>query len=559
MIIFQLFFILNVGLLIINCYLYFQNKREFEIQYLVKLSLVLLLLILILFVFCLPFFIIINKKSLELIISKYINSIILFNLSVFFLIISFSLFVSIVYNSKNHNLELKAPSKRKAKNGSIKIGKIVKNGRIKYDFLLSIKDFEKHMFICGATGTGKSNFVQNFLINFSKKFDIPFFLVEFKGEYRFLQKKIKDLLILLPGENFSINIFDSRFSNPEIHAERIFDILKSGQFLDENSEYSPQMEKVLIEILINVCKDKNRQNWEGFEYYCIDYLRKNKNKIPNLIQTIISIKNRIRRFSSGPLSLIFEKNNEIDLNLFFQKKVILDLSSIIRLGGEKEDAFFFLNMILKYLWDQNLTKGASDYHGIHHITIIEDAQYFAPQDLNKKSKLTTYLEDIALLQRGTGECLITIATRPNISKEILANNGIVISFKNHFEKEIMCELLNLSEANKNILSSLEMGQCVIRVNSITEPFVLWIPHLKRSQPNIKEFHKHNLEILNSLKKTKMEKKQKQRKEIENKSNKEIKNDVNDLYKNSILQKNNEIIKEFESIINEILIKEEKSK
>ncbi|MHA1334177.1 MAG: hypothetical protein ACTSPW_00350 [Promethearchaeota archaeon] len=57
----------------------------------------------------------------------------------------------------------------------------------------------------------------------------------------------------------------------------------------------------------------------------------------------------------------------------------------------------------------------------------------------------------------------------------------------------------------------------------------------------------------------MEKKQKQRKEIENKSNKEIKNDVNDLYKNSILQKNNEIIKEFESIINEILIKEEKSK
>ena len=288
-------------------------------------------------------------------------------------------------------------------------------------------------------------------------------------------------------------------------------------------------------------------------------MRKNKNKIPNLIQTIISIKNRIRRFSSGPLSLIFEKNNEIDLNLFFQKKVILDLSSIIRLGGEKEDAFFFLNMILKYLWDQNLTKGASDYHGIHHITIIEDAQYFAPQDLNKKSKLTTYLEDIALLQRGTGECLITIATRPNISKEILANNGIVISFKNHFEKEIMCELLNLSEANKNILSSLEMGQCVIRVNSITEPFVLWIPHLKRSQPNIKEFHKHNLEILNSLKKTKMEKKQKQRKEIENKSNKEIKNDVNDLYKNSILQKNNEIIKEFESIINEILIKEEKSK
>ena len=36
--------------------------------------------------------------------------------------------------------------------------------------------------------------------------------------------------------------------------------------------------------------------------------------------------------------------------------------------------------------------------------------------------LYEYLGDFTLLQRGTGECLITIATRPNISKEILANN-----------------------------------------------------------------------------------------------------------------------------------------
>ena len=34
----------------------------------------------------------------------------------------------------------------------------------------------------------------------------------------------------------------------------------------------------------------------------------------------------------------------------------------------------------------------------------------------KKNKLTTYLEDIALLQRGTGECLITLATRPDIMR-----------------------------------------------------------------------------------------------------------------------------------------------
>ena len=90
------------------------------------------------------------------------------------------------------------------------------------------------MFICGATGTGKTNFLQHFLINFTRNYKIPFMLVEFKGEYHFLQKKIEKLLIIRPGENFSINIFNPEGIIPVIHAERIFDILKSGKFLDDS-------------------------------------------------------------------------------------------------------------------------------------------------------------------------------------------------------------------------------------------------------------------------------------------------------------------------------------
>jgi hypothetical protein len=351
------------------------------------------------------------------------------------------------------------------------------------------------MFICGSTGTGKSNFLQHFLLNFIKQYKIPFFLVEFKGEYHFLQQKIEDLLILWPGENFSLNIFDPLGANPVIHAERILDMLKSGQFLEENAEYSPQMEKVLIEILIEVCSAKVNQNWIGFEKCCKSYLDKNLDKIPMLKQTLISLKNRIRRFSNGPLKAMFETNSSFSTSLLFEKNIILDLSSIIRLGCEKQDALFFLNMILKYLWDKNLASGAFNYEGIKHITIIEDAQYFAPQDTTRKSKLTSYLEDIALIQRGTGECLITLATRPNISKEILANNGIVLTFKNHIEKDIMCELMNLDLENKNILSSLEKGQCIVRINSLKFPFPLKIPLVKRNYLTVSEINKRNDEVL----------------------------------------------------------------
>jgi hypothetical protein len=430
--------------------------------------------------------------------NRYIDDILSFNFSIIFFGSALILLAMNFLHAKENLIDLTSPPFQEAKNGTIRIGKIIKKKSYKYSFNLSLKDLEKHMFICGSTGTGKSNFMQNFLINFTSNHKMPFFLVEFKGEYHFLQQHIKNLLVLWPGENFSINIFDPGISNPKIHAERIFDILKSGRFLDENAEFSPQMEKVLIEILIEVCENPSLQDWKGFEKSCANYLTNNRNIIPMLKQTLISLKNRIRRFSLGPLKELFENSNVISIQEIFKRNVILDLSSIIRLGGEKEDALFFLNMILKYLWDKNLTNGAFNFDGIKHITIIEDAQYFAPQNLIKKSKLTTYLEDIALLQRGTGECLITLATRPDISKEILANNGIVLTFKNHIEKEVMCELLNIDIEKKNYLSQLEEGQCIIRVNSIKEPFLLKIPLIKRTYLTVSELKNRNNKILNNL-------------------------------------------------------------
>ena len=151
--------------------------------------------------------------------------------------------------------------------------------------------------------------------------------------------------------------------------------------------------------------------------------------------------------------------------------------------------------IFNYLWDKNITVGSKDYEGIKHITIIEDAQYFAPEELSSRTKLSSYLEDIALLLRGTGECLISLATRPKISKEILANCGVLVSFQNHMQKDTMQELLNLEERQKEYLSMLQRGQCIIRVNSIEKPFLLWTPYIERSWLTDEEIFENNKKII----------------------------------------------------------------
>ena len=489
------FFVLTSISLIINLVYYFYKKRGYTSS---KIKFFILVGFFITIIFLLSEFPLFLLQDSDYVLENfpyYIAEVFSFNITVIFFCCSIILYLLNCFKIDKSLIELEIPSNKASKDGSIKIGRIIKGNSKKYNFLLSFKDLEKHMFICGSTGTGKSNFVQNFLINIMKQFKKPFFLVEFKGEYHFLQENIKDLIILWPGENFSINLFDPLGANPKIHAERIFDIIRSGQFLDDKAEYSPQMERVLIDILTQVCENKDLRSWEGFQECCGVYLKNERDKIPMLKQTLISLNNRIRRFAVGPMRAVFDSNSRLTVSQLFDKKVILDLSSIIRLGGEKEDALFFLNMVLKYLWDRNLTRGANNYDGINHITIIEDAQYFAPQGLTKKSKLTSYLEDIALLQRGTGECLITIATRPNISKEILANNGVVITFKNHIEKDIMCELLNLESDKKSYLSIIDEGRCIIRVNSIKEPFLLGIPYIKRNPLTVSEINRKNELIL----------------------------------------------------------------
>ncbi len=424
--------------------------------------------------------------------SNYVD-LILINISQIAFIFSICIFLNSLTIESKYLIRLNYPSRSKSRKGEIKLGKILHKNKKKYDFYLSMGDLEGHMFVTGTTGSGKSTLLQYFLLNFTKNYDIPFLLAEFKGEYHFLQEKIKDMLIIKAGENFSINIFDPEGGDPEIHAERVYEIFESGGLL-EGVEYSPQMERVFVDILNKICPKPEYRNWESFKVLSSQYLTENR-QIKFVEQSVVAIQNRIRRYSLGTLKDIFVKKAGFDVKELFDYNVILDLSSIIRLGGEKEDALFFLNMILKYLWDRNIAAGSKDYKGIRHITIIEDAQYFAPEELSQRTKLTSYIEDITLLLRGTGECLITVATRPKISKEILANCGVFVSFQNHMQKDLMQELLNLRENQKEYLSMLQRGQCIVRVNSIEKPFVLQSSYVERSWLTDEEIARNNQKVL----------------------------------------------------------------
>jgi len=149
--------------------------------------------------------------------------------------------------------------------------------------------------------------------------------------------------------------------------------------------------------------------------------------------------------------------------------------------------------------------------------------------------------------RGTGECLISLATRPNISKEILANCGILACFQTHLQKELMMELLNLEEWQKSYLSMLKKGTCILRVNSIEKPFVLEIPLVKRKWISRNIIDENNDKILSGKLVDKNIKRNRIKEKFlfkSKKKNKIIETKNIELDKQGSLNKNNEVKKAY---------------
>ena len=57
----------------------------------------------------------------------------------------------------------------------------------------------------------------------------------------------------------------------------------------------------------------------------------------------------------------------------------------------------------------------------------------------------------------------------------MANAGVIISFQLNYDQKMMGKLLGLIEANYHYLAHLDIGECIIKTNSIPTPFMVKVP------------------------------------------------------------------------------------
>lgn len=381
------------------------------------------------------------------------------------------------------------------------LGSLVKSGLpLTIDVHIDKNDLDKHTFIAGVTGSGKTTTCQRLL----ESAKMPFLVIEpAKTEYRVLTKKNKDILIFTLGNDsvapFRLNPFE--FFPHENITSRVDMIKASIESAFDMEAAIPQ----LIEAAIYQCyevkgwdiatsKNKLYENPFADGVYAFptltDLIKMTEKVVgeqgfdDRLKQDYIgSIKARLQGLLIGAKGLMLDTARSIDFKDLATKNVILELEEI-RNPSEKSLIMGFILTNLNEAIRANYEEFRKRGDKFKHITLIEEAHRllskYEPGDSQNKKQGVEAFADMLAEVRKYGEALIIVDQIPNkLTPEVLKNTNTKIIHKLFAkdDKEAVGNTMALNDEQKGFLSNLEPGRVILSTTGINKPLQVQIKEL----------------------------------------------------------------------------------
>lgn len=363
----------------------------------------------------------------------------------------------------------------------VEIGNVVQSGNV-LNIPVSIdKDvLNKHIFVTGVTGSGKTTTCQRILVDS----DLPFLVIEpAKTEYRILRETYDDLLIFTLGNDniapFRLNPFE--FLPHESITSRVDMVKASIESSFDMEAAIPQ----IIESAIYACYEKygwniaNNTN-KKYENPFADgvYAFPTISDVLQMTETVVeeqgfddrlkkdyigSIKARLQSLTLGSKGLMLDTKRSINFRDLITKRVVLELEEV-RSSSEKA---LIIGFVLTNLMEAVKAEFLSN-PTFKHITLVEEAhrllsKYTPGDSLNKKQSVETFTDMLAEV-RKYGECLIIADQIPGkLAPEVLKNTNTKIVHKifAQDDKEAIGNTMALSDEQKDFLSNLSVGRAVV--------------------------------------------------------------------------------------------------
>lgn len=368
---------------------------------------------------------------------------------------------------------------------SLTLGKLIKNHNTDLSVGLPLRDFTRHTFISGVTGSGKTSTIKSLLIQAFKE-KVPFLVLEpAKTEYKYLENRIpilKRYTLGIEGKHsFKIN----PFAFPEnIHIQTHVDYLKSV-FVAAFPMYGP-MPFILETALYNIYRETGWDFISGRNIY--EEELKRTDLFPTLEDLYLEIddaiekvgysadvssdvrgalKVRIGSLMNGAKGSMLNTKEGNSIEELLQNPAIIELEYL----GDDQEKVFLMGLLLISIYEHFISKGTYT-ESLRHILVIEEAHRLLENTVTSTSNDTANMKGKALETfnnvlseiRAYGEGLIIADQIPTkLSPDIIKNTNLKIIHRlfSKEDRQAVGESIGLKEDEIDELIKLRQGEAVI--------------------------------------------------------------------------------------------------
>lgn len=403
-------------------------------------------------------------------------------------------------------------------------------------FGLSEIDLNKHTFVCGITGSGKTNTVKKIL----EKTNKPFLVIEpAKKEYRNIKKEVNIYTLGRPEINcLKLNPF---YILPGISPQQHIDLLKD-LFSASFAFYGP-MPYILEKCLYNIYTKKGWNLTLGFHPYLIN--KKNqydlfnesniresyssiahkyvfptmqdlKNEVDYYIENEMTyegevkgnirgaIKARIDSLCVGSKGYMFNTYDITDFDNLFMKNTVLELEGL----ADDADKAFALGLLIIYISEYRQINQEIDFKkGLKHLLVIEEAHRLLKnvstennEDLgNPKGKAVDHFTNMLAEMRSYGQGVIVAEQIPcKLAPDVIKNssNKIVHRIVAKDDQEAIANTIGINLDNAIYLGNSKVGYALCHKEGMVNPVIVKIDEVESN--NILDVNLYNKNINKKL-------------------------------------------------------------
>lgn len=396
---------------------------------------------------------------------------------------------------ENEEFSLSSP---KTGEDGLEIGKVLWNGTEISQFYLPRQALNRHAFICGMTGAGKTNT----LFKIIEEIATPFLVIEpVKGEYRSLLSRYPDTKV------WSMRTSDAAMKNVEVlqlnpfwfpeGANLAFHIDSIKTIISSAFDLSAAMPNIVEQCLYNVYM---KAGWNIVTNHNIyqdilpeDYLYPTFQDFTNEVAAYLdksefgeevlgnykgALLSRLRSFTNGSKGALLNTSKHPDYSVIMNGRTIMELEGL----ADDADKCLVMGTILvqyyQYLkghfYDSDKTKN------LKHIIVIEEAHRLfknvKPQGKGAEGpdptgQLVESLSNIMAEIRAFGEGMLIVDQSPTkIAADVIKNSGTKIIHRiDHGEDIKLLQSALLLPENTVGFSSLSQGEALIRSDAMLRP------------------------------------------------------------------------------------------